>query len=63
MDYRGLNDLTIKNKYPLPLIWETLDSFCKAVYFTKLDIIAAFNKIQIAASDEWKTAFRTRLGF
>ena len=45
MDYCGLNDLTIKNKYPLPLIRETLDRLCKAVYFTKLDIIAAFNKI------------------
>ena len=45
VDYRGLNSLTIKNKYPLPLIWETLDRLCKAVYFTKLDIIVAFNKI------------------
>ena len=45
VDYRGLNDLTIKNKYSLSLIWKTLDHFCKAVYFTKLDIIAAFNKI------------------
>ena len=62
MDYSGLNDLTIKNKYPLPLILETLDHFCKAVYFTQLDIIAAFNKIQIAAGEEWKTALRTRLG-
>ena len=62
VDYCGLNDLTIKNKYPLPLIWETLDHLCKAVYFTNLDIIAALSKIQIAAGEEWKTAFRTRLG-
>ena len=62
MDYRGLNYFTINNKYPLPLIQETLDCLCKAVYFTKLDIIAALNKIQIAAGEEWKTAFRTRLG-
>ena len=52
MDYCGLNDLTIKNKYPLPLIQETLDRLCKAIYFIKLDIIAAFNKIQIAAGEE-----------
>ena len=45
VDYCGLNDLTIKNKYPLPLIRETLGRLCKAVYFTKLNIIAAFNKI------------------
>ena len=62
VDYRGLNELTIKNKYSLPLIQETLDRLCKGIYFTKLDIIAAFNKIQIAAEAEWKTAFRTRLG-
>ena len=45
VNYRGLNDPTIKNKYPLPLIWETLDRLCKAVYFTNLNIIAPFNKI------------------
>ena len=45
------------------MIRETLDCLCKAEYFTKLNIIAAFNKIQIAAGEEWKTAFRTRLGF
>ena len=52
VDSCGLNDLTIKNKYPLPLIQETLDRLCKAVYFIKLNIIAAFNKIQIAAREE-----------
>ena len=52
VDYRGPNDLTIKNKYPLPLIWETLNRLCKVVYFTKLDIIAAFNKIRVAAGEE-----------
>ena len=52
VDYCGLNDLTIKNKYLLPLIQETLDRLCKAVYFIKLNIIAAFNKIQIAAGEK-----------
>ena len=62
VDYCDLNDFTIKNKYPLPLIRKTLDSLCKVEYYTKLNIIAAFNKIQIAAGEEWNTAFRTRLG-
>ena len=62
MNYCGLKVLTIKNKYPLPLIRETLDRLCKAVYFTKLDIVAAFNKICMAEGEEWKTAFRTCLG-
>ena len=52
MDYCGLNALTVKNKYPLPLISETLDRLCKAVYFTKLNIVAAFNKICMAEGEE-----------
>lgn len=61
-DYRGLNNVTVKNRYPLPLIRETLDSLCGAKYFTKLDIIAAFNRIRVAEGHEWKTAFITRFG-
>ena len=48
MDYRGLNNITRKNQYPLPLIKETLNSISKAKYFTKLNITAAFYKIRIA---------------
>ena len=62
VDYRALNALSKKNQYPLPLIRETLDRLVKAKYFTKLDIIAAFNRIRMAAGDEWKTAIRTRYG-
>ncbi|KAI0993916.1 hypothetical protein K3495_g14268, partial [Podosphaera aphanis] len=61
-DYRGLNNVTIKNRYPLPLIRETLDALCHAKIYTKLDIIAAFNKLRIADGHEWKTAFITRFG-
>jgi len=42
-DYQGLNIVTIKNRYPLPLIRKTLDVLYSAKYFIKLDIIAAFN--------------------
>lgn len=62
VDYRGLNALTIKNRYPLPLINETLARISRAKYFTKLDIVAAFNKLRMAKGEEWKTAFRTRYG-
>ena len=51
-DYRGLNNVTIKNRYPLPLIHETLDSLCDAKYFTKLDVIAAFIRIRVAEGYE-----------
>jgi hypothetical protein len=61
-DYRGLNNVTIKNRYPLPLIRETLDALCNAKFYTKLDVIAAFNRVRIAEGHEWKTAFITRFG-
>ena len=48
MDYRGLNDIIRKNRYPLPLIKETLSGILKVRYFTKLDITAVFYKIRIA---------------
>ena len=61
-DYRKLNDITIKNRYPLPLFRETLNNVCHAKCFTKLDIIAAFHKLRMAEGEEWKTAIKTRAG-
>jgi len=61
-DYRGLNEITIKNRYPLPLIRETIENLCGAKYYTKLDVIAAFNRIRIAQGHEWITAFITHFG-
>ena len=58
VDYRGLNNLTVKNRYPLPLIRETLNLLALSVIFTKLDIIAAFNKLQMTEGEKWKTAMR-----
>lgn len=62
VDYRGLNSLTIKNRYPLPLIDEMLDRLQGARFFTKLDLRDAYHRIRIREGDEWKTAFRTRYG-
>jgi transposase InsO family protein len=62
VDYRGLNAITVKNRYALPLISELQDRFQGAQWFTKLDIPGAYNKIRIKEGDEWKTAFRTRYG-
>lgn len=62
VDYRALNALTKKDRYPLPLIHETLNQIGKAKWFTKLDVSSAFHKIRIAKGQEWMTAFRTRYG-
>src|SRR5436190_7368487 len=62
IDYRALNRITIKNRYPLPLISELLDRLKGAKFFTKLDVREAFNRLRIAHGDEFKTAFRTRYG-
>jgi hypothetical protein len=59
VDYRALNAISIKNRYPILLIQETLNRLSKAKYYTKLDIIAAFNRLRIAEGDEWLTAFCT----
>ena len=52
VDYCDLNNLTVKNRYPLPLIRETLNLLTLSVIFTKLDIIAAFNKLRMAEGKE-----------
>lgn len=62
VDYRSLNELTIKNRYPIPRIHETLSLLGKAKYFSKLDVISAFHRMRIAKGDEYLTAFRTRFG-
>ena len=62
VDYRALNDITIKDWYPLPRIEETLNQIREAKYFTRLDLRSAYNLIRIKEGDEWKTAFRTCYG-
>jgi len=61
-DYRALNSITVKNKYPLPLISELVSQLRGARYFTKLDVRWGFNNVRIKPGDEWKTAFRTNRG-
>ena len=52
IDYRRLNRVTKKDRYPLPLIYETLRNISKAKWFTKLDVIATFHKLRILEGDE-----------
>ena len=60
VDYWGLNNITIKNQYLLPLIGELLDRLGQAKQFTQLDLINAYHQMKIHEGDKWKTAFRTQ---
>jgi len=62
VDYRQLNEITIKDRTPLPLIRESLDQLSSATIYNKLDIRDAYYNLRIRAGDEWKTAFHTRYG-
>ncbi|KAI1006367.1 hypothetical protein K3495_g1853 [Podosphaera aphanis] len=62
VDYRALNLITEKDRYPLQLIKETLRSISKSTWITKVDVRAAFHKLGVREGDEEKTAFCTRFG-
>ncbi|KAI2648330.1 Transposon Tf2-9 polyprotein [Labeo rohita] len=62
VDYRGLNQITVKNRHPLPLTNTALDALSGAHFFTKLDLRSAYNLVRIREGDEWKTAFITPTG-
>jgi hypothetical protein len=61
-DYRYLNDWTVKNSYPLPLILKIVDKLKGTKYFTKLDVRWGYNNVQIRKGDKWKAAFKMNKG-
>ncbi len=62
IDYRSLNNITVKFRYPLPLVPAALEHLRGATIFTKLNLRSAYNLIRIREGDEWKTAFVTPTG-
>ncbi|XP_052001342.1 uncharacterized protein ccser2a isoform X1 [Xyrauchen texanus] len=62
IDYCGLNDVTVKFRYPLPLVPAALEQLRSVKIYTKLDLRSAYNLVRIREGDEWKTAFSTTCG-
>ena len=62
IDYRQLNKVTVKNKYPLPHIDDLFDQLQGACTFSKIDLRSGYHQLKIRATDAPKTAFQTRYG-
>jgi hypothetical protein len=62
MDFRGLDEITRKNRYPLVLISKAMDHLSSAKFYTKLDNRGIYHWVQVMEGKEWKTAFHTRYG-
>ena len=62
VDYRQLNQVTVKNKYPLPRIDDLLDQLKDATVFSKIDLRSGYWQLRVAETSIPKTAFRTRYG-
>ena len=62
IDYRQLNKVTVKNKYPLPRIDDLFDQLQGASYFSKIDLRSGYHQLKVRECDILKTIFRTRYG-
>ena len=62
IDYQSLNNQTVKNNYPLPLITDLIDNMENKRIFTKMDLWWGFNNVRIKEGDEWKEVFTIHIG-
>ena len=62
IDYRALNKITVRNRYPIPRIDDLLDQLQGAKYFSKINVKSGYHQVPIEPSDVWKTAFKAKEG-
>ena len=63
IDYRALNKITVKNRYPIPQIDDLLDQLKGAKFFTKIDLKSGYHQVPIDLADVWKTIFNSKEGY